>query len=81
MPKNNMTSKQMSNKADSLEKKAKKLREQAKRKENIEAVLKVFGAFKISTSDLNKAVDILNAEVKANDEKPSNPMKKKKTSK
>lgn len=78
---NGMTSKQMSNKAESLEKKAKKLREEAKRKENIEIVLKVFGAFKVSDTLINKAVDIFNAEIKANETKPSNPMKKKSSKK
>lgn len=74
---NKLSSKQLLNRAESYDNKAKKLREQAKRKENIETVLKVFGGFKVSDTVINKAADIFNNEVKANKDKPSNPMKKK----
>lgn len=72
------TSKQLNNKALSLERQAKALKDKAKRQENIELVLKVFGGFKVSDTVINKAVDVFNAEIKANESKPNNPMKKKK---
>lgn len=75
------TSKQLNNKALSLEKQAKALKDKARKQENIETVVKVFGTYKVSDAMINKAVDIFNAEIKANASKEPNPFKKKKTSK
>lgn len=72
------TSKQLLNKAESYKRQAKALEEKAQRQEDIEAVLKVFGAYKVNDSTINKAIDIFNKEIEANQNKPNNPFKNKK---
>lgn len=72
------TSKQLLNKAESYKRQAKALEAKAQRQEDIEDVLKVFGTYKVSDSTINKAIDIFNKEIEANQNKQNNPFKNKK---
>lgn len=64
------SSKQLEYEASIMERQLAKKRELIKRQTNIEQVLKVFGSYKISASELNKAIDVFNAEIEANEKKP-----------